>query len=110
LQLLTVPDQHKQKSAGSSESASLNPMLCCVYVCAQAQLEEVLFSIIREKGFDEAHIDCYRMVTQFYQSRQPLCIIICGAAWTGVGWAWQESCMGMAEDCYAQHRCGGFRA
>lgn len=49
----------------------------------QAQLEEVLFSIVREKGFDEAHIDCYRMVTQFYQSRQPLCIIICGASWTG---------------------------
>jgi hypothetical protein len=49
----------------------------------QAQLEDVLFSIVRAKGFDEAYIDCYRMVTQFYQSRQPLCIIICGAAWTG---------------------------
>lgn len=54
------------------------------YVCVlQAQLEDVLFSIVRSKGFDEAHIDCYRMVTQFYQSRQPLCIIICGASWTG---------------------------
>lgn len=51
----------------------------------QAQLEDVLFSIVRSKGFDEAHIDCYRMVTQFYQSRQPLCIIICGASWTGEG-------------------------
>lgn len=49
----------------------------------QAKLEEVLFSIVRSKGFDEAYIDCYRMVTQFYQSRQPLVIIICGAAWTG---------------------------
>jgi hypothetical protein len=45
----------------------------------------VLFGIIRDKGFDEAHIDCYRMVTAFYQSRQPLVIILCGTAWTGVG-------------------------
>lgn len=45
----------------------------------------MLFGIIRDKGFDEAHIDCYRMVTAFYQSRQPLVIILCGTAWTGVG-------------------------
>jgi hypothetical protein len=49
----------------------------------QTELENVLFSIIRAKGFDEQYIDCYRMVTQFYQQRQPLCIIICGTAWTG---------------------------
>jgi hypothetical protein len=49
----------------------------------QTELENVLFSIIRAKGFDEQYIDCYRMVTQFYQQRQPLCIIICGTSWTG---------------------------
>lgn len=58
--------------------------LCtCPAYLLQAKLEEVLFSIVRSKGFDEAYIDCYRMVTQFYQSRQPLVVIICGAAWTG---------------------------
>ncbi|WIA30378.1 hypothetical protein OEZ86_000464 [Tetradesmus obliquus] len=49
----------------------------------QTELENVLFSIIRAKGFNEQYIDCYRMVTQFYQQRRPLCIIICGTAWTG---------------------------
>eukprot|EP00775_Hariotina_reticulata_P011609 gene11609-11753_t len=48
-----------------------------------AQLESVLFSIIRSKGLGEQYIDCYRLVTQFYQQRQPLCILICGTAWTG---------------------------
>lgn len=97
--LVPVGQAGKAKSSAQFEPASMNRMLCCVcktlsvmsgdvlHVCVQAQLEEVLFSIIREKGFDEAHIDCYRMVTQFYQSRQPLCIIICGAAWTGGCWA-----------------------
>jgi hypothetical protein len=49
----------------------------------QMELENVLFSIVRAKGFDEQYIDCYRMVTQFYQQRQPLCILICGTSWTG---------------------------
>jgi hypothetical protein len=101
--LVPVGQAGKAKSSAQFEPASMNRMLCCVcktmsvmsgdvlHVCVQAQLEEVLFSIIREKGFDEAHIDCYRMVTQFYQSRQPLCIIICGAAWTGGCWARQGS-------------------
>eukprot|EP00879_Flechtneria_rotunda_P008427 GHRR01008828.1.p1 GENE.GHRR01008828.1~~GHRR01008828.1.p1 ORF type:complete len:921 (+),score=400.41 GHRR01008828.1:941-3703(+) len=53
------------------------------HLCLQADLEAVLFSIVRSKGFDEQYIDCYKMVTQFYQQRQPLCIIICGTAWTG---------------------------
>jgi hypothetical protein len=52
-------------------------------VDVQTELENVLFSIVRAKGFDEQYIDCYRMVTQFYQQRQPLCIIICGTSWTG---------------------------
>jgi hypothetical protein len=72
----------------------------------QAQLEDVLFSIVRAKGFDEAHIDCYRMVTQFYQSRQPLCIIICGAAWTGVWWQ-SLGFWGLVERVSACFSCGG---
>lgn len=64
---------------------ALHPYLLACPASPQAQLEDVLFGIVRAKGFDEAHIDCYRMVTLFYQSRQPLCIIICGAAWTGEG-------------------------
>jgi hypothetical protein len=62
-------------------SAPASPTQMCWHM--QTELENVLFSIIRAKGFDEQYIDCYRMVTQFYQQRQPLCIIICGTAWTG---------------------------
>jgi hypothetical protein len=50
---------------------------------AQPELEAVLFGIMGARGFDEPYIRCYRMVTAFYQQRQPLVILICGTAWTG---------------------------
>jgi hypothetical protein len=56
----------------------------------QADLETILFSIMRSKGFDDQYIDCYKMVTQFYQSRQPLVIIICGTACTGTCRTWRH--------------------
>lgn len=51
----------------------------------QSELESILFDIMRSKGFGDAYIRCYKVVTQFYQLRQPLVILICGAPWTG-GW------------------------
>jgi hypothetical protein len=70
----------------------------------------VLFGIVRAKGFDEAYIDCYRMVTAFYQSRTPLCIIIGGTSWTGArrgrgacgaaAWCWVLGAACMACRCH----------
>ncbi|GLI69616.1 hypothetical protein VaNZ11_014283 [Volvox africanus] len=50
---------------------------------SQDELEETLFSLMREKGYGQAYIDCYRTVSEFYQLRQPLVIILCGAPCTG---------------------------
>lgn len=52
----------------------------------QTELESVLFRLMAARGFDEPYIRCYRMVTAFYQQRQPLVILICGTAWTGEQW------------------------
>jgi hypothetical protein len=49
----------------------------------QAELEALLFSIMRNKGFGEEYVDCYRMVTAFFTSRRPIVILLCGTAWTG---------------------------
>ena len=35
---------------------------------------------MRGRGFGEEYVDAYRLVTHFYQQRQPLVIIISGAA------------------------------
>src|SRR4051812_33312365 len=50
---------------------------------AQVEFETVLFNIMWSKGFNQQYVDCYKMVTQFYQQRQPLVIMVCGTAWTG---------------------------
>lgn len=49
----------------------------------QFELDNALFGVIRSKGLGTNYIDCYRMVTQFFQTRQPLVIVLCGTAWTG---------------------------
>lgn len=36
------------------------------------------------QGYGDEHIHCYQTVTAFYQMRQPLVILICGAPFTGV--------------------------
>ncbi len=58
---------------------------------SQAEFENVLFSIMWSKGYNQQYVDCYKMVTQFYQQRQPLVIMVCGAAWTG-GWTGHGCC------------------
>ncbi|GLC37008.1 hypothetical protein PLESTM_000530700 [Pleodorina starrii] len=50
---------------------------------SQEELEETLFSLMRAKGYGQAYIDCYRTVSEFYQLRQPLVILLCGAPCTG---------------------------
>jgi hypothetical protein len=49
----------------------------------QEELERILLQLITAKGLGSQYIDCYKMVTQFFQQRQPLIIVICGTAWTG---------------------------
>ncbi len=46
-------------------------------------MEEILFDLMRQRGYGQAYIDCYRTVSAFYQLRQPLVILICGAPCTG---------------------------
>lgn len=50
---------------------------------AQAELEAILFSVMRSKGFGDEFINRYRMVNQFFQQKRPLVILICGSACTG---------------------------
>jgi len=49
----------------------------------QDELEAVLFSSMRAKGFGDEHVRLYRMVNSFQQSKRPLIILICGAPATG---------------------------
>lgn len=49
----------------------------------QDELEAVLFSSMRAKGFGDEHVRLYRMVNSFQQSKRPLIVLICGAPSTG---------------------------
>lgn len=42
-----------------------------------------MFRAITARGLGQAYIDCYRMVSDFFQMRRPLVIVLCGTAWTG---------------------------
>ncbi|GAB4819330.1 hypothetical protein N2152v2_006376 [Parachlorella kessleri] len=47
------------------------------------ELETILFSVMRSKGFGDAFIKRYKMVNHFFQQKRPLIILICGSACTG---------------------------
>jgi hypothetical protein len=49
----------------------------------QADLEEVLFQIMADRGFGSEHVDIYHLFTRFMAERQPLVLLLCGAPWTG---------------------------
>ena len=51
--------------------------------CPQPELEELLFDIMRSKGFGDQYVRRYRMVTAFHLQRRPLIVFICGTACTG---------------------------
>lgn len=55
------------------------PLLCV----AQDHFEAILFNVMRTRGFDDAHVSRYKMVTQFFQQRRPLIVLICGVPCTG---------------------------
>jgi 2-phosphoglycerate kinase len=50
---------------------------------AQDHFEAILFNVMRTRGFDDAHVRRYKMVTQFFQQRRPLIVLICGVPCTG---------------------------
>jgi 2-phosphoglycerate kinase len=52
---------------------------------SQAGLEQILFHIMRGKGFGDEYVRRYQMVTNFNHQRRPLVIFICGSACTGAG-------------------------
>jgi hypothetical protein len=49
----------------------------------QEELEEVLFDLLRQRGYDDAYVRRYQMVTRFFQQKRPLIILIAGSACTG---------------------------
>lgn len=53
------------------------------HLLVQAELETIMFSVMRSKGFGDEYINRYKMVNQFFQQKRPLIILICGSACTG---------------------------
>lgn len=51
--------------------------------CPQPELEELLFDIMRSKGFGDQYVRRYRLVTAFHMQRRPLIVFIGGTACTG---------------------------
>jgi hypothetical protein len=49
----------------------------------QDELEEVLFALLRQRGYGDEYVRRYQMVTLFYQQKRPLIILIAGSACTG---------------------------
>eukprot|EP00884_Botryococcus_braunii_P006300 jgi/Botrbrau1/15671/Bobra.4_1s0053.2 len=49
----------------------------------KAHFEDILFHIMRSRGFGDEYVQRYKMVSQFFQQRRPLIILICGLPCTG---------------------------
>ncbi|EFN54896.1 hypothetical protein CHLNCDRAFT_8887, partial [Chlorella variabilis] len=49
----------------------------------QEELEEVLFALLRQRGYGDEYVRRYQMVTRFFQQKRPLIILIAGSACTG---------------------------
>lgn len=49
----------------------------------QDELEKVLFSSLRARGFGDDYTQRYRMMVKFQQQKRPLIILVCGAPSTG---------------------------
>ena len=49
----------------------------------QDHLEAILFGVMRARGFGDEHVSRYRLVSQFFQQRRPLIVLICGVPCTG---------------------------
>lgn len=60
---------------------------------SQAELEELLFSLMARRGFGPQYIQAYTTVAAFYQRRQPLVVVLMGAPWTGQRLHGMHGCM-----------------
>ncbi|KAL4452025.1 hypothetical protein ABPG75_007687 [Micractinium tetrahymenae] len=49
----------------------------------QEELEEVLFTLLRQRGYGDEYVRRYQMVTRFFQQKRPLIILVAGSACTG---------------------------
>lgn len=47
----------------------------------------MLFALLRQRGFGDAYVRRYQMVTRFFQQKRPLIILVAGSACTGA-WGW----------------------
>ena len=43
----------------------------------------MLFALLRQRGFGDAYVRRYQMVTRFFQQKRPLIILVAGSACTG---------------------------
>jgi hypothetical protein len=50
---------------------------------SQAQLEGVIFRVMRKRAFGDDFVSRYRMLTAFHMKRSPLIVLICGSVCTG---------------------------
>jgi 2-phosphoglycerate kinase len=50
---------------------------------SQAQLEGVIFRVMRKRAFGDDFVSRYRMLTAFHMKRAPLVVLICGSVCTG---------------------------
>lgn len=50
---------------------------------SQEELEAVLFSSMRARGFGDEYVQRFRMMNRFQQQKRPLIIMLCGSARTG---------------------------
>ncbi|PSC71060.1 P-loop containing nucleoside triphosphate hydrolases superfamily isoform 1 isoform B [Micractinium conductrix] len=49
----------------------------------QEELEEVLFGLLRQRGYGDEYVRRYQMVTAFFQQKRPLIVLVAGSACTG---------------------------
>ena len=49
----------------------------------QDHFEAILFDVLQTRGFGDAYVHRYKMVTKFFQQRRPLIVLICGVPCTG---------------------------
>ena len=54
-----------------------------MFASMQEHLENILFGVMHNRGFGNDFVKRYKMVTEFFQQRRPLIILICGVICTG---------------------------
>ena len=65
----------------------------------QDKLEAVLFDIMLKAGFGPEYVVRYKMVTQFFQQRRTLIILLFGVPCIGSSGSWKHAVHVKIRDC-----------